>query len=43
MFRLKKSSFFNNKNIIIDKLYKKLNNKMFILFKVKVVIIFFIN
>ena len=33
--------FFNNKNIIIDKSYKKLNNKMFNSFKIKVVINFF--
>ena len=33
--------FFNNKNIIINKLYKKLNNKMFDSFKIKVVIDFF--
>ena len=30
--------FFNNKNIIIDKPYKKLNNKMFDLFLIKVVV-----
>ena len=30
--------FFNNKNIIIDKLYKKLNNKMFDSFLIKTVI-----
>ena len=30
--------FFNNKNIIIDKLYKKLNNKMFDSFLIKIVI-----
>ena len=33
--------FFNNKNIIIDKLYKKLNNKMFNSFLIKIVIYFF--
>ena len=30
--------FLNNKNIIIDKLYKKLNNKMFDSFLIKFVI-----
>ena len=30
--------FFNNKNIIIDRSYKKLNNKMFDPFLIKVVI-----
>ena len=30
--------FLNNKNIIIDKLYKKLNNKMFDSFLIKIVI-----
>ena len=30
--------FFNNKNIIIDKLCKKLNNKMFNSFLIKIVI-----
>ena len=33
--------FFNNKNIIINKSYKKLNNKMFDLFLIKIVIDFF--
>ena len=33
--------FLNNKNIIIDKLCKKLNNKMFDLFLIKFVIDFF--
>ena len=33
--------FFNNKNVIINKLYKKLNNKIFDSFKVKIVIDFF--
>ena len=32
------SSFFNNKNIIINKLCKKLNNKIFNSFLIKVVI-----
>ena len=26
--------FFNNKNIVVDKLFKKLNNKIFDLFKI---------
>ena len=30
--------FFNNKNIIIDKSYKKLNDKMFDSFLIKVVV-----
>ena len=33
--------FFNNKNIIINKSYKKLNNKIFDLFLIKVVVDFF--
>ena len=33
--------FLNNKNIIINKLYKKLNNKIFDLFLIKIVIDFF--
>ena len=33
--------FFNIKNIIIDKLFKKLNDKMFDLFKIIFVIDFF--
>ena len=33
--------FLNNKNIIINKLYKKLNNKIFDSFKIKIVINFF--
>ena len=32
--------FLSNKNIIIDKLYKKLNNKMFDSFLIKVIIDF---
>ena len=35
--------FFNNKNIVIDKLYKKLNNKIFDILKIKVKIFFFIS
>ena len=33
--------FFNNKNIVINKLFKKLNDKMFDLFKIIFVIDFF--
>ena len=33
--------FFNNKNIVINKLFKKLNDKMFGLFKIIFVIDFF--
>ena len=33
--------FFNNKNIVINKLFKKLNDKMFDLFKVIFIIDFF--
>ena len=33
--------FFNNKNIVINKSFKKLNNKMFDLFKIIFVIDFF--
>ena len=33
--------FFNNKKIIIEKSYKKLNNKMFNLFKIKVFVNYF--
>ena len=33
--------FFNNKNIVINKLFKKLNNKMFDSFKVIFIIDFF--
>ena len=33
--------FLNNKNIIINKLYKKLNNKIFDSFLIKIVIGFF--
>ena len=35
--------FFNNKNIVIDKLYKKLNNKIFDILKIKVKNFFFIS
>ena len=41
MFKKDDLVFFNNKNIIIDKSYKKLNNKMFDLFLIKVIIDFF--
>ena len=33
--------FFNNKNIVINKLFKKLNDKMFDLFKIIFIIDFF--
>ena len=35
--------FFNNKNIVINKSSKKLNDKMFDLFKIIFIIDFFIN
>ena len=41
MFKKKKSFFFNNKNIVINKLFKKLNDKMFDSFKVIFIIDFF--
>ena len=37
----KKFVFFNSKNIVINKLFKKLNDKMFDLFKIIFVIDFF--
>ena len=41
MFKKDDFVFFNNKNIIIDKLCKKLNNKIFNSFLIKIVIDFF--
>ena len=38
MFKKNDLVFFNKKNIIINKLYKKLNKKMFDSFKVKIII-----
>ena len=38
MFKKDDLVFFNNKNIIINKSYKKLNNKIFDLFLIKIVI-----
>ena len=38
MFKKGDLVFFNNKNIIINKLCKKLNNKIFDLFKIKIII-----
>ena len=38
MFKENDFVFFNNKNIIIDKLCKKLNNKIFDSFLIKIVI-----
>ena len=38
MFKENDLVFLNNKNIIIDKSYKKLNNKMFDSFLIKIVI-----
>ena len=41
MFKKNDLVFLNNKNIIINKSCKKLNNKIFDLYKVKIVINFF--
>ena len=41
MFKKNDFVFFNNKNIIIKRLYKKLNDKMFDLFKIKTFVNFF--
>ena len=41
MFKKDDFVFFNNKNIVIDKLFKKLNDKMFNLFKIIFIIDFF--
>ena len=43
MFKKENLVFFNNKNIVINKLFKKLNDKMFDLFKIIFIIDFFIN
>ena len=41
MFKKDDFVFFNNKNIIINRLYKKLNNKILDLFLIKIVVDFF--